>query len=122
MAPANARRAQIKVLLQLRSQGGKAPPFFSVAAEQVRASGFRSLWFGLSAGLSRHTIFSPLRLGLYEPCRNLVARDPNNPTVLARIGGASLSGGIAMALASVRGPHVARHLATVPPGGPDRRA
>lgn len=41
--------------------------------------GFRALYKGLSASISREATYSTLRLGLYEPFKHLISKEENAP-------------------------------------------
>ena len=53
---------------------------FHGACNVVNKEGVRGLYKGISAGFARESTYSTLRLGLYEPFKNMVgAKEENAP-------------------------------------------
>lgn len=60
----------VKVRMQLK--GSEKPKFISTFVSVVKSEGLLALYKGLSASLLREGSYSTLRMGLYEPFKNLL--------------------------------------------------
>jgi solute carrier family 25 uncoupling protein 8/9 len=75
----------VKVRLQIQGEGlAKGQPLkyrgvVGTLATVAREEGPLVLFKGLSAGLQRQIVFASLRIGLYEPVRNFLVKDPTQP-------------------------------------------
>ena len=66
--------------------------------DMVREEGLRSLLKGLSTGVMRATVYGTLRIGLYEPIRNLLHRDATaSPGFAVKAAAAMCSGALSAA-------------------------
>ena len=67
----------------------------------VRDEGFTVPWRGVSAGVQRQLAFAPIRIGLYEPVRNLyVGNLHDTPTLLQKIAAGLTTSAIGITVAS----------------------
>ena len=68
-----------KVRLQLQKAGPNEAPKYTGMMHCLRTiiaeEGVGSLFQGLGAGLQRQIVFASLRIGLYEPVKNLIVGD-----------------------------------------------
>lgn len=95
-----------KVRLQIMGEqtaGQTAKPklnMFSVIGQIARNEGPRALWKGLSPGLQRQMVFASIRIGAYEPVRNLFSGGDPNPTMLQRIAAGLATGALGITVAN----------------------
>ena len=62
-----------------------------------------SLWQGLMPGIQRQVINAGLRLGLYEPIRNVITGElapGENPSIMQKIAAGLVSGAIGISVAN----------------------
>lgn len=92
----------VKLRQQLEHVGSKAQNtnMIRTGLVMVRAEGTSSLYSGLSAGLLRAMTYGGLRLGLYEPCKNLVSIERAKQSLLLKIVAGALAGSAATACTS----------------------
>jgi len=87
---------------QLLKKGTKLPPWPVMLGRLYKLDGFSGPFRGLSASMLRELSFSALRVGLYEPIRNSLAKigpsDSDAYRVGSRICGGLIAGGVASAL------------------------
>ena len=86
--------------LQLPQQLPHAPPQMRTTSALVREEGLLSLYRGLTPALLRGLTYGSLRLGLYEPCKNLIEADRGQQSLALKIGAGALAGSVATALTS----------------------
>ena len=93
----------IKIRMQIQGEGMAAgvgvqhKTFLHCGINIVRAERIRGLYRGISASFGRECSFSTMRLGLYEPYKNLVgAKEENAPLYLQAVAGfcSGFTGGI----------------------------
>ena len=94
----------IKVRMQLQDQLKLSRPrsggFLTGASKIIRAEGIGGLYKGLTASLAREGSYSSIRLGLYDPMKELLgATGPSPPLTLKVIAGA-LTGVLGSGLAN----------------------
>lgn len=76
-------RMQCQGELQASGVGKEHKSIFHGARNVVNAEGVRGLYKGISASFCRESTYSTLRLGMYEPFKNLVgAKEENAPVYL----------------------------------------
>ena len=96
----------IKIRLQLQGQGGAASGrqynnIFKGIQMIVEHEGVRGLYKGITASWMRESIYSSLRLGMYEPFKRLLgANDPKNTPFYLKFAAGGMSGFIGAALAN----------------------
>ena len=75
---------------------------FHCIKTMVAEEGFSSLYKGLSAGLQRQMVFASLRIGLYEPVKQmLVGKDHQGPiSIFTRILAALTTGAFGILVAN----------------------
>lgn len=83
----------------LKNRIMKAPPNtpISQTVAEVSKSGF---YKGLSGGINRQIVYATVRLGCYEPFRDIICRDPKNPNVMERAAAGASAAGLASVLTS----------------------
>eukprot|EP00850_Spirogloea_muscicola_P014308 SM000101S09306 [mRNA] locus=s101:397156:399565:- [translate_table: standard] len=64
----------------------------------VQQKGTAALYSGIVPALLRSVTYGCLRLGLYEPCRNVLAPEQEHQTIVAKIAAGILSGSFATAV------------------------
>lgn len=64
----------------------------------LKNEGTRSMYLGLAPALTRSVLYGGLRLGLYEPSKNVCNRAFGSTNMLVKIASGAFSGGIATAL------------------------
>ncbi|KAG2697255.1 hypothetical protein I3843_07G097200 [Carya illinoinensis] len=90
----------LKVRLQMQLVGQRGPLtgmgklFFQV----LKNEGTRSMYLGLAPALTRSVLYGGLRLGLYEPSKNVCNWAFGSTNILVKIASGAFSGGIATAL------------------------
>jgi solute carrier family 25 uncoupling protein 8/9 len=91
-----------KVRLQVQTEQAKYKGMFHCIKTMAAEEGFSSLYKGLSAGLQRQIVFASLRIGLYEPVKQLyVGKDHVGPiSVWTRILAALTTGAIGISIAN----------------------
>ncbi|GIL56239.1 hypothetical protein Vafri_11674 [Volvox africanus] len=91
-----------KVRLQLQSGGSKYKGLLGTVLTIAREEGPASLWKGLEPGLHRQCLFGGLRIGLYEPVRNLyVGKDfKGDPPLHLKIAAGLTTGALGISVAS----------------------
>ncbi len=75
---------------------------FHCIKTMIAEEGFSSLYKGLSAGLQRQMVFASLRIGLYEPVKQvIVGKDHQGPiSVFSRILAALATGAFGIMIAN----------------------
>jgi solute carrier family 25 uncoupling protein 8/9 len=69
----------------------------------IAEEGAGALWNGLTAGLHRQILFSGIRVGLYQPVKNLITGDlpeGQNPLLYQKMMAASITGAIGITVAN----------------------
>ncbi|GLC46638.1 Matrilysin [Pleodorina starrii] len=91
-----------KVRLQLQAGGNKYKGLLGTVLTIAREEGPASLWKGLEPGLHRQCLFGGLRIGLYEPVRNLyVGKDfKGDPPLHLKIAAGLTTGALGISVAS----------------------
>ncbi|KAG2430272.1 hypothetical protein HXX76_010368 [Chlamydomonas incerta] len=91
-----------KVRLQLQAGGNKYKGMLGTVATIAREEGPASLWKGIEPGLHRQCLFGGLRIGLYEPVRNLyVGKDfKGDPPLHLKIAAGLTTGALGISIAS----------------------
>ncbi|GLI61595.1 hypothetical protein VaNZ11_004013 [Volvox africanus] len=91
-----------KVRLQLQSGGSKYKGLLGTVLTIAREEGPASLWKGLEPGLHRQCLFGGLRIGLYEPVRNVyVGKDfKGDPPLHLKIAAGLTTGALGISVAS----------------------
>ncbi|PNH06251.1 Mitochondrial uncoupling protein 2 [Tetrabaena socialis] len=91
-----------KVRLQLQSGSSKYKGMLGTVMTIAREEGPSSLWKGLEPGLHRQCLFGGLRIGLYEPVRNLyVGSDfKGDPPLHLKIAAGLTTGALGIIVAS----------------------
>lgn len=91
-----------KVRLQVQSNQGKYRGLLHCVRTMAAEEGVLSLFKGLNAGLQRQMVFASLRIGLYEPVKQLyVGKDHVGPiSVWYRILAALTTGAIGISIAN----------------------
>ena len=91
-----------KVRLQIQSNTGKYKGMFHCMRTMLAEQGILSLYKGLNAGLQRQMVFASLRIGLYEPVKQMyVGKDHVGPiSVFYRIAAALTTGAIGISIAN----------------------
>ncbi|KAG2492315.1 hypothetical protein HYH03_009267 [Edaphochlamys debaryana] len=91
-----------KVRLQLQSGGNKYKGLLGTVMTIAREEGPASLWKGLEPGLHRQCLFGGLRIGLYEPVRNLyVGKDfKGDPPLHLKVAAGLTTGALGISVAS----------------------
>ncbi|EFJ53324.1 hypothetical protein VOLCADRAFT_79001 [Volvox carteri f. nagariensis] len=91
-----------KVRLQLQSGSNKYKGMLGTVLTIAREEGPASLWKGLEPGLHRQCLFGGLRIGLYEPVRNLyVGKDfKGDPPLHLKIAAGLTTGALGISVAS----------------------
>eukprot|EP00929_Paragymnodinium_shiwhaense_P091568 TRINITY_DN51489_c0_g1_i1.p1 TRINITY_DN51489_c0_g1~~TRINITY_DN51489_c0_g1_i1.p1 ORF type:complete len:294 (-),score=52.88 TRINITY_DN51489_c0_g1_i1:293-1174(-) len=95
-----------KVRLQLQKTTPGATPMYSgmlgTMGTIARNEGVAALWKGIVPGLHRQCLFGGLRIGMYEPIKQLYCgKDQVGPVGLhLKVAAAVTTGGVAMAIAS----------------------
>lgn len=86
----------VKVRLQKEGEGAlkdrKYRNIFRGTLVIYKEEGFRALYKGLMASISREATYSTLRLGLYEPFKHLISRDDKSSSLLVKFTAGLLSG------------------------------
>eukprot|EP00470_Lotharella_oceanica_P000962 CAMPEP_0170170152 /NCGR_PEP_ID=MMETSP0040_2-20121228/3117_1 /TAXON_ID=641309 /ORGANISM="Lotharella oceanica, Strain CCMP622" /LENGTH=236 /DNA_ID=CAMNT_0010409355 /DNA_START=84 /DNA_END=794 /DNA_ORIENTATION=+ len=96
----------IKVRMQLEGElssakGRRFPGFLPTAGIIVQREGILGLYKGLAASLMREGSYSSIRLGLYDPMKEIFgATDPNNTALWQKIAAGACTGAIGSALAN----------------------
>jgi len=95
----------IKVRLQIQGAraAGTQPKykgFMHCFTTVVSEEGPQGLWKGLVPGLLRQSVFASLRIGLYEPVRNLYHTGSGDPPLLKKIAAGLTTGAIGISIAS----------------------
>ena len=97
----------LKIRLQIQGEMGKRGSkeaydnIFKAFQVVYKNEGMRGLYKGVSASFMRESIYSSLRLGLYEPIKTLMgATDPHNTPFYLKLVSAGMSGFIGAALAN----------------------
>ena len=81
-------RMQIQGELSAAGMGKEHSTIFHGAYNVVSKEGVRGLYKGISASFCRESTYSTMRLGLYEPFKNLVgAKEENAPIYLQAVAG-----------------------------------
>lgn len=73
---------------------------FNVLTRIPREEGLAALWKGLSPGLLRQMVFASLRIGLYEPIRNIYHKGEGPPPFAAKVAAGLTTGSIGIMIAS----------------------
>lgn len=91
-----------KVRLQLQAGGNKYKGMLGTVLTIAREEGPASLWKGLEPGLHRQCLFGGLRIGLYEPVRNLyVGKDfKGDPPLHLKVAAGLTTGALGICVAS----------------------
>ncbi|KXZ44839.1 hypothetical protein GPECTOR_61g792 [Gonium pectorale] len=91
-----------KVRLQLQSGSTKYKGLLGTVLTIAREEGPSSLWKGLEPGLHRQCLFGGLRIGLYEPVRNVyVGKDfKGDPPLHLKIAAGLTTGALGITVAS----------------------
>ncbi|KAG2447691.1 hypothetical protein HYH02_007151 [Chlamydomonas schloesseri] len=91
-----------KVRLQLQAGGNKYKGMLGTVATIAREEGPGALWKGIEPGLHRQCLFGGLRIGLYEPVRNLyVGKDfKGDPPLHLKIAAGLTTGALGISIAS----------------------
>lgn len=93
--------AKVRLQLQVNSTNPKYTGMLNCLTTMVREEGPNSLFKGLSAGLYRQIIFASLRIGLYEPVRNIYHKDPTrDPPLFKKILAGLTTGAIGITIAN----------------------
>ena len=95
----------VKVRLQLDGLGTQATRQYSgivdAAAQLIRREGLSGLYRGIAASVLRELSYSGLRMGLYEPTKQLLgATDPSNTSLGLKVLSGALTGCFGSALAN----------------------
>ena len=95
----------MKIRLQIQGEQGRQSRHYSSFRRGVmvviKNEGVRGLYKGLAAACLRESIYSSLRLGLYEPFKRLLgATDPANTPFLIKFLAAGCSGFVGAACAN----------------------
>jgi len=95
-----------KVRLQIQNNAaGSAPQYRGLLhclGSMVKHEGILSPWRGVTAGIQRQCAFAPIRIGLYEPVRNVyMGKDfKGDPTILQKIAAGLTTSAIGITVAS----------------------
>lgn len=91
-----------KVRLQLQQGSNKYKGMLGTVVTIAREEGATSLWKGLEPGLHRQCLFGGLRIGLYEPVRDLyVGKDhKGDPPLHLKIAAGLTTGALGISVAS----------------------
>eukprot|EP01024_Parvocaulis_polyphysoides_P021263 TRINITY_DN2006_c1_g2_i1.p1 TRINITY_DN2006_c1_g2~~TRINITY_DN2006_c1_g2_i1.p1 ORF type:complete len:297 (-),score=35.46 TRINITY_DN2006_c1_g2_i1:178-1068(-) len=91
-----------KVRLQIQSGSSKYNGLMGTVATIAKEEGPAALWKGLTPGLHRQCVYGGLRIGLYEPVKELfVSKDHQGPVSLPiKVLAALTTGAIAITVAS----------------------
>lgn len=91
-----------KVRLQVQTQQAKYKGLLHCVKTMAAEEGVLSLFKGLNAGLQRQMVFASLRIGLYEPVKQLyVGKDHVGPiSIWTRILAALTTGAIGISIAN----------------------
>ncbi|GAX85450.1 hypothetical protein CEUSTIGMA_g12866.t1 [Chlamydomonas eustigma] len=91
-----------KVRLQVQTEGNKYRGLLGTIATIAREEGPASLWKGIEPGLHRQCLFGGLRIGMYEPVRNLyVGKDhKGDPPLHLKIAAGLTTGALGIMVAS----------------------
>eukprot|EP00195_Chlamydomonas_chlamydogama_P013027 CAMPEP_0202900304 /NCGR_PEP_ID=MMETSP1392-20130828/10982_1 /ASSEMBLY_ACC=CAM_ASM_000868 /TAXON_ID=225041 /ORGANISM="Chlamydomonas chlamydogama, Strain SAG 11-48b" /LENGTH=277 /DNA_ID=CAMNT_0049586673 /DNA_START=151 /DNA_END=984 /DNA_ORIENTATION=+ len=91
-----------KVRLQLQKEGNKYRGLLGTMKTIAAEEGPKALWKGLEPGLHRQCLFGGLRIGMYEPVRNLyVGKDhKGEPPLHLKIAAGLTTGALAICIAS----------------------
>ena len=91
-----------KVRLQIQGEKAKYNGMLHCIKTIAVEEGFSSLYKGLSAGLQRKMVFASLRIGLYEPVKQLyVGKDHQGPiSIFTRILAALTTGAVGISIAN----------------------
>lgn len=97
--------AKVRLQLQGKQTAGEAPKYkgmFGTMSTIAREEGVASLWKGIIPGLHRQCLFGGLRIGLYEPVKNLyVGKDfVGDVPLYTKILAALTTGAVAITVAS----------------------
>jgi len=97
----------MKIRLQIQGEGGtkgvgrQYNNIFRGALMVIEHEGVRGLYKGITASWMRESIYSSLRLGMYEPFKRLLgATDPKNTPFYLKFMAGGMSGFIGAALAN----------------------
>lgn len=117
-----------KVRLQMQNKQQAAPQYRGLVhclSSIVREEGMFVPWRGVTAGIQRQLAFAPIRIGLYEPVRNMYVGDAvTTPTLLQKIAAGLTTSAIGITVASPTDVVKVRLQAEgrLPPGVPRRYA
>jgi solute carrier family 25 uncoupling protein 8/9 len=91
-----------KVRLQIQGEQAKYNGMLHCIKTMAAEEGVASLYKGLSAGLQRQMVFASLRIGLYEPVKQLyVGKDHQGPiSIFTRILAALTTGAFGIMIAN----------------------
>lgn len=95
----------IKARMQISNETGRVSKgnysgIFSTLKSIFNNEGFKGLYKGIKAAYAREMIYSSLRLGLYEPFKNLYGANEKNPSIIKKFISASSSGLVAACIAN----------------------
>jgi len=96
----------VKVRLQVQTAQTALPGAihyngaFDCVAKIIKNEGLKGLYKGLVPALLRQASYSSLRMGVYEPIRNVVSGDNPKPEFLQKVLAGGLAGGLGIAIAN----------------------
>nr|XP_043636084.1 mitochondrial substrate carrier family protein ucpB [Erigeron canadensis] len=89
---------KVRLQMQLVGQRGPLTGMGKTMVQVVRKEGPRSLYLGLTPALSRSVLYGGLRLGLYEPSKNLCELAFESTNIFMKIASGAVSGAFATLL------------------------
>lgn len=98
--PFDTGKVRLQVLGEQLKKGAARPGMFQILGTIAKEEGPRALWKGLSPGLQRQMAFASIRIGLYEPVRNMIAGPDTSPNMLQRISAGLLTGAVGITVAN----------------------
>jgi len=87
-----------KVRLQVQTAGVGYSGMLDCMSQTYKSEGVNGLFKGLAPALTRQLSYTSIAMTIFEPIRNLVTRDPENPTFFSRLLAGGCAGAIGIAI------------------------
>lgn len=98
--PFDTGKVRLQIMGEQLPKGAVRPNMFRTLGMIAKEEGPRALWKGLSPGLQRQMAFASIRIGLYEPVRNLITGPDAQPNLLQRIAAGLTTGAVGITVAN----------------------
>lgn len=94
--------AKVRMQIQSKSASGEVMyrNVFQCIGRITAEEGGSALWKGLAPGILRQMVFASIRIGMYEPVRNLYHSGEGDPTLLVKIAAGLTTGFCGIAIAN----------------------